>query len=103
MLLSALFLISCGGDDDDDTCTQEDWIGTYNLVAGTDSCDGTGPVSPEILIITAGQTDNSISVAGLEVNFTNCTAMTNSIGNAERKGTRLIATGGTCEAEYEKQ
>lgn len=96
---AGLIFTSCGDSD----CVQADWVGTYNLIAGTESCMDSSLTAPTVLTIGAGQTDTSIDVNGFEVNFTSCTAVTTTIGNAELDGDKLIATGGGCEGEYEKQ
>ncbi len=94
---SALFLSSCG----DDTCVQADWIGTYNLVAGTDSCQDASVSVADNIIIAAGQTDTSLDFEGFEVNFTNCTATT-FLGTMELDGDKITLSG-ICSAEFERQ
>lgn len=50
ILLSFILLSSCGGDGDDDVCTQSDWTGTY---VGTEDCDSES-VPVEIMISADG-------------------------------------------------
>lgn len=98
MIASSVFLFtSCG----DDTCVQADWIGTYNLIAGTDSCQDSSLSVADNVIIAAGQTDTSLDFEGFEVNFTNCTATT-FLGTMELDGDKLILAG-ACSAEFERQ
>ena len=57
-LAIALFVTACGDDDSSpSTCTQSDWVGTYE---GTVDCDGT--VEDVTVNITANGTDNIVII-----------------------------------------
>lgn len=65
-------LMACGGDSDDSSCTQEDWVGTYEVVS--EMCtDSTLTISIDtpFEIIASG---NDLSIDGFSFEFNGCTA-----------------------------
>lgn len=64
-LLFALLLSSC---DKDDSCTDQDWIGTYS---GIGMCDGE-PDENVTIVVEAGSSENQVIFDGEPVNIDNC-------------------------------
>ena len=61
LAMSAVLTLSVGcNDDDGPTCTQEEFLGTYN---GTDECTSSG-IPASTITITAGTSSNQLIING---------------------------------------
>jgi hypothetical protein len=100
-LFSILF-INCG--DKEDSCSQEDWLGTYDLV-GDAECDfsamGSIVFNSEI-VITGASTSTTITWDGFEENFTDCTA-SDGIVQLTLNGDTITSRIGECTKEYSRR
>jgi len=91
---------SCG----DDKCEQEDWIGTYSLNEGQ-TCTDTSFTPDATLVIGAGASSTTISIAGEDWAFAEC-SVTDTVSGAviTLDGDKLTATlTGICTSEYTRQ
>lgn len=98
----AFLLASCGDDDTMDTCTQESWIGTYNLV-GEEICELDEDTELEfdpIFVVEAGSTESSVVINGDEADFVECTLT--QLLTLTLNGNTITVDFGTCSRDYVK-
>lgn len=103
VLTVGLLTVGCGKDDD--SCSQSDWVGTYNLVGEPFECqideDTSIEFSDDPFVVEKGSTDTTLSIDGDELTFNECSA--NILGlNLSLDGNKLTISYEGCEAVYEK-
>jgi len=102
--LILLILISCGGDEDESTCTQANWIGIYTLITEAE-CEY-APMSSLIfndqIVIEAGSAETLILWDGDEGPFNDCIA-TDQILTLELNGDLITSSIENCTADYRRQ
>lgn len=100
-LLSILFITgilftSCGSND----CLQADWVGTFELVDG--SCNDPSLELDQMIVITAGMSDNSVIITGIQYEFEGC-EVDFGLGNMKLDGDNIDVSGFGCSGTYIRQ
>lgn len=73
LFILTIGILSFGCKKDEDTCSQSDWVGTYEVSSTTDP-ECVDPDDSEPFVIEKGSTDTTILIDGEEVEIIGCTA-----------------------------
>lgn len=103
-LASLLLLIFTACSDDEGSCSQQDWIGTWVLDSNSATCSDPNVSLIEQATISVGSSSSTIDFDGTELSFDGCSASQELFGlNMELDGDMINVDGLGCTGVYIRQ